>query len=219
MYNQSLEQFYKKINKRIMLVSSYLGDSSYDFIIRACRLKPLNAMFGSKFNSQITTLENEWVDEFGNILDISDKKPRVIFNNITLDRAALLSTDPYYSRRVCDLAANSKLAFILVGEDEDYLDEYYIVSLLGNDGYLRTYVYIYGKWEQYSSLCLGLKTLGAIAGSRDVKHFINVKNKVSTVYPCGEWEAWITSWPASQAFKQILEDFPNLNVTLTGANK
>ncbi len=201
MYNQSLEQFYKKIDKRILLVSSYMEDPLLYNIIKSCRLKPITTISEQKFNSKNVVLENIWIDEFGNSLNINNKKCKIILNDLSIDKSKIITTDICFGNSIHKIYSKSKIGFFIIGKDEDLNEDYYVVSLFGNDGYLRTYIYIYGQWSRnYSSLFLGLKNLKLIMSSLDVKYFVDVKNKVEQLYPCTESSAWISSLPESKSF-------------------
>lgn len=199
MKNISIDHFYKKIENRIKLVSAYLEDDSFNFIIPACRLKPYSIIFekgGSK-----TQMEWLWCDEDCNSLKIIGKDIKIIMNDLSINRSKLICSDMFAGLNIKQISANSKLAFILVGKEEDSDTDHYIVSFLRNDNFLSTFIYVFGVWESYPSLILGKKILTKIYKYAEIKENIKIDNtEIDTVFPCIKYDCWISKWPAEQSF-------------------
>jgi len=127
----SLDSFYKKIKRTVLLVEGYTEIKNLAFILTACRLKPIG--LGSKLE-----LHRHWVDEFGSSLKIIKKKIQIVHNDLSIDREHLPCTDLYYGLSLERIVKMSKLSYLCYGQDEDEI--YYIISFLGIDNYLRTYL-------------------------------------------------------------------------------
>lgn len=194
----SLEKFQLTFDKHIELTSAYLEDSSISFIIRCCRLKPRNIILG-KYTEKIV-LYNEWIDEFGNSLEITKKKKiKINLNDLTIPKDKLTSSDLYENLAIEKIAKISRLAFYLFGKDEDLSQDHSIISFLGLDGFLRSYCLLYGEWTKIPNLYLGFDILKKIANHEDIKYFIDLKIK-DMPYPCTNVRSAISFMPPSEAF-------------------
>lgn len=149
MQNISLNQFYKKINKKILLVGAYLGDKELYNIIRGCRLKPIG-IFGENFDWS-TKLERLWVDEFNNRLEIKKKKIKIILNSKPLQTT---TTDIYKNSSIKFIINNSSSICIGISGDA----ESWIV-FRGNDDFLRCYHCSNDQITICSPLIVGIKVL------------------------------------------------------------
>lgn len=192
----STERFHTKISRHINLVSSYTELPELSWIIKSCRLKPYTLL--TKEALDTIRLHNWWVDEYSNSLVLDKKKPSIILNDLKINRNLLVQTDLYEKLSFDKIARISKLAFIMFGLEEDFNSEHYIISFLGLDGFLRTYVYLYGELLRYPNLYLGLKTLGLISKNTDIRTFteLNIKNNI--IYPCTRQRSYICSWPPTK---------------------
>ena len=94
MKTPSLDKLYTQLNKHILLAQSYTEVPELFFIIKSCRLKPNKYVFEEK--SSKVVLYRDWFDEFGNSLQIKDKKLNLIYNNLSLDANKIVCTDLYY---------------------------------------------------------------------------------------------------------------------------
>ena len=208
MKSLSLEAIHLNINKIILLAESYTECSSLSFIIKACRLIPINYL---KDRDPKIILHRHWIDEYGNSLKIiKNKKIRLIYNDLSLDKSKLYCTDLYYGLSLENVIKISKLAFICAGFDEDTLDKVYYITLLGIDNHFRTYFYD-GEWQQISTLHIGMSNLKLIAKKSDIKYFLEFNNLKNMPYPCNRASQWLTILPAStSATEAIGKEFPEL---------
>lgn len=203
MKSPSLESIYAQLDKHILLAQSYSEIGELAFIIKACRLKPHSYIFEDK-NSKLV-LHNWWFDEFGNSVKITKhKKLKVIYNDLELTNNKIVCTDLYYGLSLDKVIKMSSLAFVCAGKDEDLLEDYCMISFLGLDHHLRTYIYMYGEWSQVSPLLLGLKNLKTIGKHAHLDHFIELVIKENVPAPCALGRAWLTCLPVSHDFLQIL---------------
>src|SRR5512147_1224007 len=127
MKSPSIDSFYTKLDKHILLAQSYTEVGGLFFIIRACRLKPYSYVFEKR--SEKIVLYRHWVDEFGNSVHITTKKRfQLIYNDLSLDRSSLVCTDLYHGLSLDKIAKISKLAYLFVGKDEDLSQECAIIT-------------------------------------------------------------------------------------------
>ena len=190
MRNLSLEQFYKKINKKIILLGGYLEDKSIIPIVRSCRLKPLKAFFDNY--DYKTSLEESWVDEFNNIIEIKKKKVKVRWHATDVSKT---TTDIYRNENIQFIVEHSKLALIGLQPGS----ENFILLLTGTDNYLRCYNFTNNNLTICSPLTVGIKLLRNYLTSKPVKYFkpLTVKSDIKELAGI-EW--FITVLPASKLF-------------------
>lgn len=202
----SLEYFYATIEKDIILAQSYTEIKELAFLIKACRLKPYHYVFEEK-ESKIT-LYRFWFDEFGNSFTIEqDKTISILHNDLSLDCQKIISTDLYYGLTINKVAKMSKLMHFIVGKDEDLFQECYLLTFLGLDNYFRSYLYLYGEWQQVSPLLLGMKNLLNIVSQRNLQEYRQMQRKIDlSCLPCQAAEWWLSSLePKSEQFSEILK--------------
>jgi hypothetical protein len=192
----SIDNLYNKIRQKILLAESYTEYTDLSFIIKASRLKP---------SDNNLTLERKWIDEYGNSLNIvKNKKIKIIKNDLSIDNTQLICTDLYDGLPIYKIGKVSKLVYLLTGKDEDFQEEHLIIAFLGIDNFLRVY-YIYdGQMTMTSPLSLGMKVLKSIAENRDIKYFTELNNKELVLFPCINQKSWISFYPASNQFLEII---------------
>ena len=201
MRSPSLDTLYIQLDKHILLAQAYTEINDLSFIIRACRLKPHAYIFGDKNTKLI--LHRWWIDEHGNSLKIlSNKKIRITYNDLHLDK--VVCTDLYHGLSIEKVVKISKLAHICTGKDEDLYDDCAIITFLGIDNYLRSYMYMYGEWQQVSPLIIGMKNLKLLSEDRAIRYFHELTIKENAPLPCILAEQWITSMPVSKVFESIM---------------
>jgi hypothetical protein len=191
MKSPSLDRFYFQINKAILLAASFTEIEELSFIIRSCRLKPYNIFYNNdKYSLQ---LYKHWFDEFGNSLNIvKNKRLNITYNDLKLCRKNLIQTDLYAGLSLNKFIKISKLCYLIIGKVEDTSEYCIVLTLLGLDNYLRSYMLYDNAWEKVSPLTIGLKRLRRIAKNLDIKYFLQFKNKENCVLPCAETNEWIT---------------------------
>jgi hypothetical protein len=203
MKSPSLDNFYAKIDRLVRLAQSYTESDGLAFIIKACRLKPYQYVTEDK--SEKLVLHRWWFDEYGNSLRIvKNKRIKITYNDLDVDRKAIVCTDLYHGLSIERVARISKLVYLYVGKEEDLYNDCAIITFLGLDNYFRSYVYLYDEWCPISSLVLGMKTLKLLAKHLDIKYFINLGNKEKLLIPCISGEAWISYLPPSKEFTSLV---------------
>lgn len=200
----SIENLYSNLDRHIKLVASYTELPSLAFIIKSIRLKPYSLIF-EKYHERLI-LHKWWIDEYGNSLILNKKKPEIILNDLKIDKSKLTSTDLYGHLSIDKVAKISKLVYFFSGKEEDFYSDHMILSFLGIDGFLRTFIYLYGEWIIYPSLLLGVKALSSVASNIDIQSFIEIKNKKNILYPCIKQRAWIGYWPPNREFFNIIKE-------------
>ena len=202
MRSPSIDYLHTKLEKQIRLAEGYTEIKGLNFIIKACRLKPYDYIFREKDNKII--LHRWWIDEFGNSFEITKKKKiRITYNDLRLDRDKIVGTDLYYGLSIDQVAKMSKLVHLLSGKDEDEFKPCSILTFLGIDDHLRSYLNWSGEWAQVSPLILGMKNLEAIAKHLDIKHY--QEKKENSVLPCVDGRSFLSYMPASVNFLELLK--------------
>ena len=200
----SLDRLYLKLDKHIKLVEAYTEIKNLNFIIKTCRLKPYDYIFGKR--SKIVKLHKLWFDEFGNSFLINKKKKiDIIYNDLALDRKQIIGTDLYYGLSLSQVAKMSQTIHLIAGRDEDLYQECYLLTFLGIDNYLRSYLYYYGEWQQVSPLIMGIRNLKSLTKHRDIGNFKQFKIKEKSPIGCVGGQTWISSVPASYDFLKLIE--------------
>lgn len=200
----NIERFYDTFEKHVILTSAYTDKKHLGSILMMCRMKPYDIIFGS-FTKKVI-LYRRWIDEYGNSLKIQkDKKVMVRLNDLTIDKSKITQTDLYGQVSMEQTARISKLVYFLNGRDEDQHGQHTVLSFLGIDNFLRTFVFIFGEWRRYPSIFLGMQALTDIATNSDVKYYKELKGKKAIIYPCDVQKSWISYWPCKD-FVSILRD-------------
>ena len=203
MKNPSLESLYSTLNKRVLLVEGFTEVPNLAFIIKACRLKPYSFFFEKRTNKII--LDKWWFDEYGNSLTLKKKKVKIIYGDLRLNRDDIACTDLYYGLDMSRVAKMSKSMYFTYGMDEDLFQDCALVSFLGIDDYLRTFLYYYGEWQRASPLLIGMEGLGIIAHNKDKNYHGQFHNSKNTRLPCTTKQAWLTYLPINKRFLMTLE--------------
>lgn len=215
MRSPSLEFFYAKIEKLILMTRSYTEIEGLAFIIKSCRLKPYTYIFENR-NDKIV-LHRWWFDEFGNSLHIiKNKKVHLIYNDLHLNKKKIVCTDLYYGLSIDKVVKMSKLAYLCAGKDEDLYQNCYLLTLLGVDDHLRSYLYWYGEWQQISPLWTGMKHLKLLATNTDIKYFRQLGNTKNIPIPCVSGQSWLTLLPASKDFLDVVKKQYELLLPILG---
>lgn len=146
MRNVDLEKFYGKIDGSIKLIAAWSEDKTLEQIIRSCRLKPYSLFTRMEYG---TNLEKHWVDEYGNSLIVEEKNVQIVSNDLSIEKDTRISTDLFYGRNIEYFIETGKSALIT----------YNIVSIYGDDQYLRSFVFDEQRWVNISPLMIGIDVL------------------------------------------------------------
>lgn len=203
----SAHTWYEKYHKHILLAETYSGIKYLPFIIKSCRFKPYDILYGNSPTSLL--LHKHWIDEYGNSLKIINKRPEITLNDLSIQQKSIVSTDMYYGLSMDKIYKISRLAYFFSGTDEDIGETCLYACFLGIDGHLRCYVYLYGEWDQVSPLYLGLGNIKYIASKQDIKFFIE-KKVVEFPTACHSGRSWISCLPMSDKMMHELDLHANL---------
>ncbi len=189
----SASDFYYKIYRQLNLIESYSEIKNIDKIIRMCRLKPLDYQKAVKIDNLF--FYRTWFDELGSSVCFNETKGFLIkLNDLNINHNKMTCTDLYYGLDLYQIKKISKLALFTIGKDEDLNQDFCIISYLGIDNFLRTYLYMYHEWNPISSLILGLDNLQEIADFNLKEYEIReLNNKISC--PCINQKTWLTCLP------------------------
>lgn len=201
MSNITIEELYVRIHKHITLLQSYTEIKGLAYVIQACRLKPTSYVFDGKKKVGVYRC---WYDEFGNTLNIVNKTPRIIYNNLSIDRNKIQNTDLYYGLSLSKIIKASKVAHLTIGKDDDWQDNFTILTLLGIDNHLRSYMLLQKEWAIISPLYIGIDSLLQIAQNQDLKFFKKLPNSVNNLLPCQDLQQWLTCIPTSKLFNSVI---------------
>jgi hypothetical protein len=207
MKSPSIERLHDKLNKQIKLAQSYTEIDGLEFIIKACRLKPYDYICQERKDRDNRIIVHKlWVDEFGNSFNIiKNKRIHITYNDLRLDRTKIVSTDLYYGLSLNQVVSMSKLFYLIVGKDEDLYKDCCLITFLGIDNHLRSYLYWYGEWQQVSPLLMGIKNLQLIADNLDNRYFIRLKNKNNSIMPCVSSVSYISYLPICKEFLDTIK--------------
>jgi hypothetical protein len=204
MKSPSLDKLYLTLNKHILLIEGYTEIPNLAYIFKACRLKPVPYFFEKRNNNIV--LYTTWFDEYGNLVKITNNKDlKIIYGDLSLDKNKIICTDLYYGLSLDKICKISKLAYISCGIDEDMYQDCALISFLGIDNYFRTYLYLYGYWQQVSTLILGIKNLKLIGDNLNLKHCKELSNIKNIKLPCTQAKTWLTSCPMDIDFLNTLD--------------
>lgn len=154
-----LDQFYKRIEKRIALFGGYTEYPLIKEVIKSCRLKPLS-VYSNSFRMRDVILEREWVDEFGDkSVGLFRKAPVVKECSRAIP---LISTDIFQNEKPRFIVDHSKYAYIgKYGKSSDFT-----LLLMGLDNYVRCYTYKDRVFSISSPLNAGLKVLYSFVSNK-----------------------------------------------------
>lgn len=207
--NQDLSAFYKLINRKLKIVSAYLQDEEIEWIIKACRFKPINSFFKNYSHSKIL-LEKKWVDEWNNSLIIENNEVKLIINDLELN-IEQISTDLYYGRNPIEILKNSKLISIAITKRND--ESIDIITMLGRDNFLRTFIIENNEINNsFSPVVMGLDLLRKCAILIGARGVVELK-EASINYNSVVEKVFISSLPLDEEIilKMQSETSNNLN--------
>ncbi len=99
----------------------------------------------------------------------------------------------------------SKLVYLSFGKDEDLQEDCCLITFLGIDNYLRSYLYMYDDWKQVSPLMLGFVNLKNIVKNSNEKLFKIIQKKENAELPCNKIKTWLSYMPASSNFIELIK--------------
>jgi hypothetical protein len=199
---QNIEELYLRLNRHLTLAVGYTEIEALPFIIQACRLKPYQLVHKT-INGRLM-LHKQWIDEYGNSLYLDGtNRLEIVLNDLSIDRSRLRITDLYHGLPIEKVSRISKMAVLLLGRQEDYC----LLSLLGIDDYLRTFVWWRGEWKKYSPLYLGVALLQSLGENLDWSGYREAEGKVLALHRSRRGKTWLTQWPPNKEFVSVLKEW------------
>jgi hypothetical protein len=205
MKTHGIEWLHAKLHSQIRVVASYLEVPEMEFIIEACRLKPYEHLFEMGKRTYPVVLRKWWVDEFGNSLTLKKKEVSIIYHDLRLDRKKIIGTDLYHGLSIDKVAKMSKLVYLVSGKDEDLHEDCCLLTFLGIDNHLRSYLYWNRGWSIVSPLLLGLEDLKQLAKYHDVAYFRELPNQKDCPVPCLSKRTCVSCVPVGSGFLDTLK--------------
>lgn len=202
----SLEVFYTKIERHIKLLAAYMKNERLETIIKMCRLKPYELVYGRKSKWLKTKLYNHWIDEFGNSLKISKNKRLKIIDDPELKDKKVVCTDLYDCLPLDKIGKMSKLLYLLIGKDSNSKD-HAIICFTGLDNYFRTYSLNNGEWEQIPPIKLGIRFLDDVVKDLDIRYYKELRNSRQIIVKCKNQKSWISYWPPHRDFLEAIKEY------------
>ena len=199
----NLDYYYSEIENKLNVISAYTENKNSDLILKICRFKPYPITPKSFLTK---SFYKKWIDEYGNSIEIKNKRLNIVINDLSINSDNIISTDLYKGLGTEKIIKISKLMYIFKGKEIDFGTDHYILSLLGLDNYLRTYSYLYGEWHEIPSIYLGLQNLNFIINNSDIKFYkeFNFKNKV--IFDCENQKIAVGKLPLTAMFEEEIKN-------------
>lgn len=192
---QTIEEYYLRFNSELNIISGYLDDNTIRDILIKCRMKP----YGLRARDGVRKiLRRHWIDEFGNSLYLDKKTIRIVPNDLSILERNIIHTDLYEGLTIDKILKISKMAYFFLGsEDNNYIK---IISLLGIDNYIRTYIKHEEKWERISSILLGVDVVRVIVDNESIGSWKKINTGDNRIIPCTNIEEWLVCTPIPTQF-------------------
>jgi len=218
--SNNIERLYEGINKIILLMQDFTEIKNLAFIIKSCRLKPYNVLH-CKTNrasyKKIPTYEMQewWIDEFRCSLKIKKNKDiNIIYNDLTFDASYSKCTDLYYGLSLVNTIKISKLVYLILGKDEDFNKNCFIISLLGIDNYFRTFLLFDEEWYKISTLYIGIRGITNIVNNLNIINYKEFLYDKKSNMPCVNKKVWLSSLPVRKEFIKVVENKCGVDVSI-----
>lgn len=187
------------IDSKISYVQAYSQIKELSFILKTCKLKPLDKKLVS----------TSWYDEYHNLLKITPNK-NIIINYNDLSVPYKPTSDLYFNLSIDKIVKISKYCVIYLGQDES--QDIILTSFLGVDNKLRAYLYI-DEWTQVSPLLLGVNKLKQLY--YDVNKNSYYQRMVNSPLPCDKVRMYVAPLPIKKE-TTIKQTSPMIYNLLTG---
>ena len=202
------------MSSKLKAIAAHCENKNASKILKMCRFRTYPTLNPKRMHRSIYRY---WVDDYCNTIKIANKRLNIKYNDLDIDKSKIHNTDLYAGLNIKDCAKISKLSFIFQGSEIDLNTDHYIVSFLGLDNYLRTYVYIYGEWQTYPSIYLGVNILNFIISNLDIQTFKEIKYTKPIIYKCNNQKSYVAKYPLHKFFIQQLKKensflFDTLNI-------
>jgi len=208
----NMELVHQQLASHVKLMESYSEVPHLEQIIKSCRLKPKDFILDHKHWKMKLVLHRWWIDEFGNSLVLKKKTPSIIYYDLRLDWSKIITTDLYYGVELRKMIKMSTAVHLTLGNEQDLSHPCYLLTFLGIDRFLRSYLCWDGVWQQISPLYLGLKGLQQLF-DHSSRQFLRLPMplKKDWILPCAMEERCLGCLPAGDDLLAMLkEQYPDL---------
>jgi hypothetical protein len=183
-----IKRYYSKNQYKYHSLEKFTGINKLTDMFLACNIRPSIKKNGFQYH---------WRDDYNNTIEVVKKKLKVTYNDINI------SADPkdqYLHLPIEKVSRISEIVYFLE------LNNTYIISFLGIDNILRTFIKE-NTWERIPSLMLGLDAIKDIIEYNDIISFIKLEPH-NGYFPFENGKAWISCNPIPD---DLIQD---LNVNL-----
>jgi hypothetical protein len=202
MHNLTQEQLYSKLIKKANIVSGYLNNNIYSFIIQYCRLKPYSLFIYTPEKFKNIKLEKYWLDEHNNSLKIHKRGGKIIIGDIKTRTINIINTDIFYKRKIKDIAKMASYILIQSGKTVDNKN-CYIIAFLCIDKCIRSYLCIENDIENYPPLQLNMSALKLLKKSNMIRSYKEFN--IDSIVPMNEVKTYLSIFPITKNFLTILD--------------
>jgi hypothetical protein len=177
-------------NRTIISLKAFLGKTNLAIIdlIKICNLKH-------------TDHWSKWIDDYGNILKITDDKDFAIILNTNCDNQNIDSKDLYIKTHIKHIIKNSIFSLIAIS------DESYFIWLLDSCNILRLYSYVGDIYMGTQPVLLSsIDALKKIIRNLDVESFREIHHIIEPTFRKEVDKAWATKLPMDEKLLTILPE-------------
>ncbi len=178
-------------NRTIISLKAFLGKTNTAIIdlIKFCNLKH-------------TDHWSKWIDDYDNVLKITDDKDFNITINVNINNQIIDSKDLYIKTHIKHIIKNSIFSLIAIS------DESYFIWLLDQSNILRLYSYIGDIYMGTQPVLLSsIDTLKKIIRNLSVENFQEVFHITEPTSRKEANKAWVTKLPMDE---KLLKLFPEI---------
>jgi hypothetical protein len=210
-----IDRLHINIHSSIELAAALMKMPCIADIIRLCQMTPKNLIDKNHsnelyYNSDVKTTSHyysHWVDPFGHVMKLNKSHGWFEIQPYIIGARSenIYNRDMYAGLSIAKIAKISKFIDILFGKDIDLEEDYIVLTFLGIDDKLRTYVYIYGEWESYPSLLIGSKALRDISENKAMSEFKEIRAARRIIYECSSQKRWLSALPLPKELSIMID--------------
>lgn len=198
----NLDHYYLEIEDKLNAVSAYAENKNVSTILKICRFKPYPIKPKTSLHKLVY---KHWVDDYGNSIEIKNKRIIIKTNDLKINKDDIISTDLYKGLDISKLLKISKLIYIFRGREVDFKTDHFILSFMGLDNYLRSYSFLYDEWHPIPSIYLGVNVLNTIIDNSDIQTFKSFKMKNTIIFDCENQQSIIGKIPFHKFFMEEIK--------------
>ena len=195
---------YNKLEKCVQLFSIKNNCPDFSKIVYSCKLLPSNIK--KQIIPKNATMYNEWYDEYNSSIYYCSKL-KVKQNNITVPTH---SSDLYRNLPIEKMAKLSVAFYLCITQEEELKNEFFIVSLLGLDNHIRSYMYYDNSWINISTLSIGVNNIISLINYKTSMYVVIPDTDKPVYIPNVDKIQLIDKLPA-QVYVQEIESYQQLH--------